>query len=233
MTAIARPRRRHGLPRARAFGAARRGRRRGRLQHHDDRLPGDPHRSLVPRPDRRHDLPADRQRRRQRRGRRVARSPFVEGFIVREYWATPSNWRAHAVASATTCASTASSASRASTRARSSATCATHGAQDGVISTRRPRRRAPGRARRAARPSMVGPRPGARGHLRASRTTGHEGRWTLERRLPRRRSRGRRRRFVVAYDFGIKRNILRSLVQRGLPRARRARRRRRPPRCSR
>ena len=63
--------RRHGVPRPRdrrdghAVG-------RGRVQHRDDGLPGDPHRSVVRRPDRHAHLSAHRQRRRQCRGRRVA-----------------------------------------------------------------------------------------------------------------------------------------------------------------
>ena len=58
--------------RGRRVRRRRRGGRRGRLQHRDDRLPGDPHRSVVPRADRRDDLSRDRQRRREPRGRRVA-----------------------------------------------------------------------------------------------------------------------------------------------------------------
>ena len=46
------------------------GRRRGVLQYGDDRLPGDPHRSLLRRPDHHLHLPAYRQRRRQPRGHR-------------------------------------------------------------------------------------------------------------------------------------------------------------------
>ena len=46
------------------------GRRRGVLQHRHDRLPGDPHRSLLRRADHHLHLPAHRQRRRQQRGHR-------------------------------------------------------------------------------------------------------------------------------------------------------------------
>ena len=52
------------------IGAERRGRRRGLLQHRDDRLPGDPDRPVLCRPDRHLHLPAHRQCRRQRRGHR-------------------------------------------------------------------------------------------------------------------------------------------------------------------
>ena len=58
--------------RGRAFGAARRGGGRARLQHQHDGLPGDPHRPVVRGAARRDDVPRDRQRRRQPRGRRVA-----------------------------------------------------------------------------------------------------------------------------------------------------------------
>ena len=46
------------------------GRRRGVLQHGHDRLPGDPHRSLLRRPDHHLHLPPHRQRRHQPRGHR-------------------------------------------------------------------------------------------------------------------------------------------------------------------
>ena len=75
-----------------AFGAARDGDRRGRLQHRHDRLPGDPHRSVLRRADRVHDLPRDRQHRRQPRGRGVARH-LPSGFVVRDHVDFPSNWR--------------------------------------------------------------------------------------------------------------------------------------------
>ena len=48
---------------------------RGRLQHGDDRLPGDPHRPLLQGADRRDDLPADRQHRDQPGGHGVGRNP--------------------------------------------------------------------------------------------------------------------------------------------------------------
>ena len=48
--------------------------RRSRLQHRDDGLPGDPHRSVVRRPDRHAYLSAHRQRRREPRGRGIAPS---------------------------------------------------------------------------------------------------------------------------------------------------------------
>ena len=89
-----------------------------------DRLPGDPHRSVVRRAARRHDLPGDRQRRRQPRGRRVA-AALRRAASSSRVLATRRATGAPSRASATTCARTASPASRASTRARWSATCAT------------------------------------------------------------------------------------------------------------
>ena len=46
--------------------------RRGGVQHLDDRVPGDPHRPVVPRPDRGDDAAAHRQLRHRGRARRVA-----------------------------------------------------------------------------------------------------------------------------------------------------------------
>ncbi len=64
-----------------AFGANRRSRRRGLLQHLDDRLSGNPHRSKLPRPDRRDDVSGNRQLRRQRRGCR--KRPAASGGLHR------------------------------------------------------------------------------------------------------------------------------------------------------
>ena len=59
-----------------------------------DRLPGDPHRSLVPRADRDPHLPADRQLRHQRRGRGVAPSRMPRAWWSANAAASGSNWRA-------------------------------------------------------------------------------------------------------------------------------------------
>ncbi len=64
---------RHDLPRLR-FRCGRRRGRGDRLQHRHHRLPGGPHRPLVPRPDRHHDGAGDRQRRREPVRFRVAAS---------------------------------------------------------------------------------------------------------------------------------------------------------------
>ncbi len=57
--------------RGRSIGADTAQRRRGRVQHGDDGVPGDPHRSLVRRTDRDADLSAYRQHRDQSRRRRI------------------------------------------------------------------------------------------------------------------------------------------------------------------
>ena len=153
-----------GRPRVprRCVRGRRRGVRRGRLQHDHDRLPGGPHRSVLPRPDRRHDLPAHRQLRRQPRGRGVA-APWVDGFVVQERRDAEQLARA-AVARRLPGASTASSASRASTRAPSPAICATAGRMEAIISDRRARRRTGWSRGRAAAARARRPRPGGRGH---------------------------------------------------------------------
>ena len=53
-----------------------------------------------------------------------SRRPFMRGFIVKDYTAEPSNWRASAVRSMNICAPTASSASTASIPGRWCAICA-------------------------------------------------------------------------------------------------------------
>ena len=64
----------------RSFGAKRSARRRGGVQHRHDRLPGKPHRSLLPRPDPGVHLPAHRQlRRARRRHRRRPAGPLRVG----------------------------------------------------------------------------------------------------------------------------------------------------------
>ena len=76
-------------PTGRFFAAApsaRRGRAvgRGGVQHRHDRLPGDPHRSLVLPADRHAHLSAHRQHRRERRRRRSPRSVYAAGLVIRD-----------------------------------------------------------------------------------------------------------------------------------------------------
>ena len=110
-----------------------------------------------------------------------SRRPFVRGFIVREYWRGAVAAGAREQSLGDYLARAASPASRASTRARWSAICATTARR--TASSRASTSTPTGWcARRARRPGMVGRDLVTRRHLRASRTTGSEGPWTLERR---------------------------------------------------
>ena len=108
-----------------------------------------------------HDLPAHRQLRHQPGGRRVAPARGSNGFIVKEACPFPSSWRStiplddylreHGIVGIQ------GIDTRALTRHLRD-----HGAQEGIISTERARRRAPRRA--GPRPARAGrPRPGDRG----------------------------------------------------------------------
>ena len=83
------------LPRPR-LRRPRRAHRRGRLQHVHDRLPGDPHRPLLPRPDRRHDAPQIGNY--GTNGRRPGVAGAAGGSLrgARAVAASASNWRADA-----------------------------------------------------------------------------------------------------------------------------------------
>ena len=79
------------------LGADRVGGRRGVLQHRDDRLSGDPDRSLLRRPDHHLHLPAYRQCRHQPRGHgdlNLAMRSGVRGCVLRPRSPQPSNFRA-------------------------------------------------------------------------------------------------------------------------------------------
>jgi carbamoyl-phosphate synthase small subunit len=140
-----------------------------------------------------------------------AREPFVTGFIVKEYWDPPSNWRAeqslgdymhqHGIVGIT------GIDTRALVRH-----LRTHGAQEGILSSvdLDPARLV---ARAKARPGLVG-----RDLVREVSCTAayewSEPLWRLEGPSigDRPSSAGP---FVVAYDYGIKFNILRNLVSAG------------------
>ena len=68
--------------------------RRGRVQHGDDRLPGNPDRSVVRRPDRHAHVSAHRQRRRQSRRTSNRRAAFAAGLVIRDLPRLASNFRA-------------------------------------------------------------------------------------------------------------------------------------------
>ena len=132
-------------------------------------------------------------------------------------------------ASTTTCAARHRRASRASTRARSRGTCATT-ARRTASSPRSDLTRGAWWREAQALAGARRPRPGERGHGARRRTAWREGDVGARAAATRRR---RRARFhVVAYDSGIKRNILRQLARGGLRGHRRAGRRRRRRRCS-
>ena len=77
---------------ATSIGAEAHHRRRSGVQHRDDRLSGNPHRSVVLPADRHADLSAHRQRRHQS-GRRRVRQVFAAGLVIRDLPLLASNWR--------------------------------------------------------------------------------------------------------------------------------------------
>jgi len=137
--------------------------------------------------------------------------PYVEGFIVREYWETPSNWRARKSLHDYLVAHGIPGIQEIDTRA-----LVRHlrekGAVNAVLST------AGGRGedlieKARTTPSMVGQDLVSRVTCAAAYDW-KDGGWTLDggyRSVPE-NGQGP---FVVAYDFGIKRNILRHLVDMG------------------
>jgi carbamoyl-phosphate synthase small subunit len=138
--------------------------------------------------------------------------PFVNGFVVREYCGPPSNWRARGSLGAYLrehgIVGIAGIDTRALVRHLRAA-----GAQMGIVSTTDldPTRLV---TRARAAPELVGR------DLVTEVTCGEpydwgEGRWTLEHGYTESRPTRRVPRSVVAYDFGIKRNILRNLVDLG------------------
>ena len=197
------------LPRHRA--SARDGRSGGRDWSSTPPSPGtrSPHRSFLPRPDRPDDRARDRQRRRQSRGLRVRRVRSA-----RASWCATCRSRCRTGALRDACLtlswpSTASPASRASTPAPSRAACASaaRSAPSSPASVADPA----AAVAQARKPPVAGrPRPGQGGHLAPNPTTWDEpvcgkrrGAAVAEQPPVRHR--------VVAYDFGIKRGILRRL----------------------
>ena len=136
--------------------------------------------------------------------------PFVEGFIVKEYWESPSNWRAqrslHAYLSEHGIPGIQGIDTRALVRLLRD-----KGSLNGVVSTRNgDSTRLVEKAR--AVPSMVG-QDLVRKVTCDTPYDWTEGNWTIGEGY---RAAARSPKFfVVAYDFGIKRNILRNLVSVG------------------
>ncbi len=157
-----------------------------------------------------------------------SRQPFVEGFIVKEYWERPSNWRAQKSLAQYMREHHIVGMQGIDTRAL---VCRLrdYGAQQGVISTvdLDPQRLV---AKAKAAPSLVG-RDLVKEVTCTEPYDWHQGRWEIGKGY-RLQALGHREKgsgeggptayslqptafFVVAYDFGIKFNILRNLVDAG------------------
>jgi carbamoyl-phosphate synthase small subunit len=135
--------------------------------------------------------------------------PFVQGFIVKEYWETPSNWRAKKSLGAYLRENGIPGIQGIDTRALVRHV-REHGAQEAILSTEDLDRKSLA-ARAAARPGLIG-RDLVREVTCAEPYEWHEALWDLTagyQKAPKPRYR------VLAYDFGIKRNILRNLVASG------------------
>jgi carbamoyl-phosphate synthase small subunit len=140
-----------------------------------------------------------------------SRRPFVEGFIVKEYWERPSNWRAqHSLAQYLQdhgIPGIQGIDTRALVRH-----IRTYGAQEAVISTiDLDQRSLVDKAR--ARPGLIG-RDLVKEVTCDAPYEWDESTWSLDRGYQKPEMADQRP-FVVAYDFGIKRNILRNLVRAG------------------
>lgn len=144
-----------------------------------------------------------------------SRQPFVEGFIVKEYWERPSNWRAQQSLAQYLREHSIVGIQGVDTRALVRH-LRDYGAQPGVISTSDldPQRLI---AKAKVAPSLVG-RDLVREVTCAQPYDWQQGRWELGAGYRRAKSGGQgatSELFVIAYDFGIKFNILRNLVDAG------------------
>ncbi len=138
-----------------------------------------------------------------------SRRPFVEGFIVKEYWSDPSSWRARESLGDYLHRYGIVGISGIDTRALVRH-IRTTGAQTGVIST--VDLDADRLVRKAKdHPTLIG-RDLVRDVTCVAPYDWHQGRWDLENGYPTIRD---VHRFVVAYDYGIKWNILRNLCAAG------------------
>jgi carbamoyl-phosphate synthase small subunit len=138
-----------------------------------------------------------------------SRRPFMEGFVVKEYWSDPSNWRARESLGDYLRRYGIVGISGIDTRALVRH-IRTTGAQTGVIST--VDLDADRLVRRARdHPTLVG-RDLVRDVTCVEPYEWHQGRWDLEQGYPTIKDANR---FVIAYDYGIKWNILRNLCAAG------------------
>jgi carbamoyl-phosphate synthase small subunit len=140
-----------------------------------------------------------------------SRRPFVQGLIVKEYWEAPSNWRAQESLGAYMRRHGIVGISGIDTRALVRR-LRDAGSQEAVISSAE---LDPGRLVAAARavPSLLG-RDLVKEVTCAAAYEWSEGRWVLGAGYETRPAKAGER-LVVAYDYGIKHNILRNLVAAG------------------
>jgi carbamoyl-phosphate synthase small subunit len=138
--------------------------------------------------------------------------PFVEGFIVKEYWERPSNWRAQRTLGQYLHEHGVPGIHGIDTRALVRH-IRTHGAQEAVISSIDPDPKSVVNKARAW-PSLIGRDLVTEVTCRSPYDWG-EGTWSLEQGYAKPETPNAKPFFVVAYDFGIKRNILRNLVRSG------------------
>ena len=164
-------------------------------------------------PDHHVHVPAHRQLRRQRRRRREPRAPFCRGVVVRDLAPAPEQLARDRATSTASSRATASPGITGIDTRRLTRHLRDAGALPGAFGTDE----AAVRGRGDARDGDRRPRPRRRRSPPPRRTSSGDADAPFR---------------VVAYDFGIKRTILRHLVRRGLPRRGRARRRRPRPTCS-
>jgi len=138
--------------------------------------------------------------------------PFVEGFIVKEYWSRPSNWRAQQSLSDYLIANGIPGIQGIDTRALVRH-IRTHGAQEALITTvdLDPKRAV---AKAGALPNLIG-RDLVKEVSCSTPYDWNEATWSLANGYGRTETPDQQQLSVVAYDFGIKRNILRNLVRAG------------------
>ncbi len=188
--------------------------RRSLLQHRDDRLSGDPDRSLLCRADHHLHLSAYRQCRRQSRGHRDRRRRRRAASCIRADITEPSNWRATQPLDAWL----KSHGIVGHRRRRHAAADAAHPRRGRAQRASSPMRRTASldiaalRTRRAAWPGLEGMDLAQGGHLPPELRMGRDG---VAARARLRQARATPRFHVVAVDYGAKRNILRMLAEHG------------------
>ncbi len=141
-----------------------------------------------------------------------SRQPFIEGFLVKEYWERPSNWRAQKSLASYMREHGIVGIQGIDTRALVRR-LRDYGAQQGVVSTLDldPRRLV---EKAHAAPSLVG-RDLVKEVTCAHAYDWSQGYWELEKGYREKNGESDQAFSVVAYDFGIKFNILRHLVEAG------------------